>query len=306
MMLLSPLQETGVLLTAIMLISEGDGYCAGAGANPGFRSAPHVEQVKLTSVLVSWDGLVTRPECADQFLVKSWLYLVPNDYKISELLTTDTFSYVVEDLMPGNQYMFQVVAREDKGLLGKDWNKSPPTRFSTSPTNPTVRPASRGGVPGDRGQPLLSGKQNEAVSNVDRQASPPAATATASSLGQAPETEGNAGPFSAVLTLVIVALVGFLLLLVSGAVYNTMRLTTKRGKSSSISISESESEGFEINTADGRESEAGIRPGSSANKHVGVQTRDLGCPCSSPEISRKPSTFLQSSTNLQLDSEKRS
>jgi hypothetical protein len=35
---------------------------------------------------------------------------------------------------------WQVVAREDKGLLGKDWNKSPPTKFSTSRTNPTVRP----------------------------------------------------------------------------------------------------------------------------------------------------------------------
>jgi hypothetical protein len=40
----------------------------------------------------------------------------------------------------------QVVAREDKGLLGKDWNKSPPTRFATSPSNPTVRPSNRGGV----------------------------------------------------------------------------------------------------------------------------------------------------------------
>jgi hypothetical protein len=40
----------------------------------------------------------------------------------------------------------QVVAREDKGLLGKDWNKSPPTRFATSPSNPTVRPSSRAGV----------------------------------------------------------------------------------------------------------------------------------------------------------------
>jgi hypothetical protein len=30
-----------------------------------------VGQVRLTSVLVSWDGLVTRLECADQFLGRS-------------------------------------------------------------------------------------------------------------------------------------------------------------------------------------------------------------------------------------------
>jgi hypothetical protein len=33
-------------MVAAMLAEEGDGYCAGAGANPGFLSAPHVEQVR--------------------------------------------------------------------------------------------------------------------------------------------------------------------------------------------------------------------------------------------------------------------
>jgi hypothetical protein len=36
---------TAVLMAVAMLAGEGDGYCAGAGANPGFLSAPHVEQV---------------------------------------------------------------------------------------------------------------------------------------------------------------------------------------------------------------------------------------------------------------------
>jgi hypothetical protein len=34
------------VMAAAMLAGEGDGYCAGAGANPGFLSAPHVEQVR--------------------------------------------------------------------------------------------------------------------------------------------------------------------------------------------------------------------------------------------------------------------
>jgi hypothetical protein len=39
------LNDAAVLLVAAILVGEGDGYCAGAGANPGFKAAPHVEQV---------------------------------------------------------------------------------------------------------------------------------------------------------------------------------------------------------------------------------------------------------------------
>jgi hypothetical protein len=34
------------VIPVAMLAEDGDGYCAGAGANPGFLSAPHVEQVR--------------------------------------------------------------------------------------------------------------------------------------------------------------------------------------------------------------------------------------------------------------------
>ena len=40
--------------------------------------------------------------------------------------------------------MLQAVAREDKGILGKDWNKSPKAYFRTSSTAPTVSPGSSG------------------------------------------------------------------------------------------------------------------------------------------------------------------
>ena len=65
-------------------------------------------QVTLTSVQVSWHGLATRVECADQFIVKSWLARNPNDYKMSGLLSTSQYSYVVEDLLPNQDYVFQV------------------------------------------------------------------------------------------------------------------------------------------------------------------------------------------------------
>ena len=65
-------------------------------------------QVSLTSVQVSWHGLATRVECADQFIVKSWLARNPNDYKMSDLLQTSQYSFVVEDLLPNQDYVFQV------------------------------------------------------------------------------------------------------------------------------------------------------------------------------------------------------
>jgi len=117
-------------------------YCSLLGQNPGFSSAPRVEQVTLTSVRVSWEGIVTRIECADQFIVKSWNARNPNDYQMSDLLPLSQFTYVVTDLVPNQNYVFQAVAREDKGILGKDWNKSPQALFKTGRNNPTVPPNS--------------------------------------------------------------------------------------------------------------------------------------------------------------------
>ena len=56
-------------------------YCA--LHNPGFTSPPRVQQVSLTSVRVDWLGLVTRIDCADQFIVKSWNVHNPNDYQFN-------------------------------------------------------------------------------------------------------------------------------------------------------------------------------------------------------------------------------
>ena len=95
-----------LLLT--LLLPSVQGYCAGLGANPGFRGPPRVEQVTLTSVRVSWEGLVTRGDCADQFIVKSWLARNPNDYKMSDLLPTTQFTFIVRDLVPNQDYVFQV------------------------------------------------------------------------------------------------------------------------------------------------------------------------------------------------------
>ena len=68
-----------VVVIACCNIAEVRSYCI--GGNPGFDGPPKVEQVDMTSVLVSWNGIVTRIDCADNFLIKSWDYMNPNDYK---------------------------------------------------------------------------------------------------------------------------------------------------------------------------------------------------------------------------------
>ena len=60
------------------------------GHNPGFSLQPLMQQVSLTSIRVTWEGLVTRVECADQFMVKWWREQYPNDYIFSELLPPHT------------------------------------------------------------------------------------------------------------------------------------------------------------------------------------------------------------------------
>ena len=40
--------------------------------------------------------------------------------------------------------LLQAVAREDKGILGKDWNRSPKAYFKTSSTTPMVSPGPAG------------------------------------------------------------------------------------------------------------------------------------------------------------------
>jgi len=134
---------TPLLVTlGLQVLPVCEAYCSIVGPDPGFSSAPRLEQVSLTSVRVSWHNIVTKIECADQFIVKSWNARNPNDYIMSNLLPLSQFTYVVTDLVPNQDYVFQVVAREDKGILGKDWNKSPQAMYRTGRHNPTVPPNS--------------------------------------------------------------------------------------------------------------------------------------------------------------------
>ena len=90
------------------LVGAFSGHCETSQRSSDSSTLYPCLQVTLTSVQVSWHGLVTRGECADQFIVKSWLARNPNDYKMSDLLPTSQFSFVVTDLVPNQDYVFQV------------------------------------------------------------------------------------------------------------------------------------------------------------------------------------------------------
>ena len=90
------------------LVGPFSGHCETSRRSSDSSTQYPCLQVTLTSVQVSWHGLVTRGECADQFIVKSWLARNPNDYKMSDLLPTTQFSWVVKDLVPNQDYVFQV------------------------------------------------------------------------------------------------------------------------------------------------------------------------------------------------------
>lgn len=111
------------------------GYCWQAGKNPGFTDAPQIRQLAMDRVLVSWEGLVTKEDCADNYVVKYWQRQAPSEYKVTDIV--EKGKYEVEIIVvPKVKYMFQAVAREEKGIIGGvDWNKSPTATFLTSTAN---------------------------------------------------------------------------------------------------------------------------------------------------------------------------
>ena len=65
-------------------------------------------QITLTSVRVSWAGLLERSDCADSLIVKHFKGDNTNDFMMSDPLDTETNSYIVRDVVPNQMYTYQV------------------------------------------------------------------------------------------------------------------------------------------------------------------------------------------------------
>ena len=118
-----------VFLHLSLYVTHVAAWCASIGWNPSFDGPPKITQIESTSVLISWDHVIKTRECADHFFVKYWKARSPHDYKLTDLISTKLTSVVLVDLNPGVEYVYQVVAREDKSLGRIDYNRSPLARF---------------------------------------------------------------------------------------------------------------------------------------------------------------------------------
>ena len=120
-------------------VSLVQAYCWQIGHNPDFTGPPKAEQVDLRTVRISWFGLVSYRHCTDQFLIKYWQKSDPIDYELTDLVSKEVNSIDIK-VTPKVEYQFQVVAREDKGIVGGiDYNYSPTIDFKTSAYNPEVK-----------------------------------------------------------------------------------------------------------------------------------------------------------------------
>ena len=62
----------------------------------------------MTSVKVTWDGLLQNSECADWIRVKYWPYNKPNDYDLTEKEFVNKSSIVIDGLESYRKYAFEV------------------------------------------------------------------------------------------------------------------------------------------------------------------------------------------------------
>ena len=124
------------VIVQILLMNECfqlcHGYCWQGGKNPSIPSPPIVTQVDITKVQVSWKGIVKSKDCADTYRVKYWKKGSAQNYKLSEKVSSEIDGVILEGILPRVEYSFQVVAIEEKGLFGIDYNRSPIAKLSTS------------------------------------------------------------------------------------------------------------------------------------------------------------------------------
>ena len=126
------------MLFCLTFVPKVKSRCSLSARDPYWTGGPRVEQVTLTSVSVSWAGLLENMDCADSLRIKYWWTNTPNDYRLTEKLPTSSTNFKIGDLLKYQEYAFLVVAIENGNLIRSiDYNRSPTTFFTTS-DNPQV------------------------------------------------------------------------------------------------------------------------------------------------------------------------
>jgi len=110
-------------------------YCWTPNINP-FTGPPDTERLEGSTVRVTWENVFPHgPGCGEvEFLIKSHPLDSPSNYKLSDLTLKGKRTAVLA-VPPGEDFIFQVIARENKGPgIGIEYAYS---RAATSVANPT-------------------------------------------------------------------------------------------------------------------------------------------------------------------------
>eukprot|EP00096_Caligus_rogercresseyi_P004716 TRINITY_DN1913_c0_g1_i2.p1 TRINITY_DN1913_c0_g1~~TRINITY_DN1913_c0_g1_i2.p1 ORF type:complete len:249 (+),score=59.00 TRINITY_DN1913_c0_g1_i2:146-892(+) len=151
--------KTLFVLLSLVLLLPGScvGFCIGAGRNPVFTGPPIVEQVTISLVRVSWGhNILHDRECTDQFFVKYWPKNDPYNYEMTDVVAQE-INYLDVKVRPRVLYIFEVIAREEKGYIGVDYNRAPHVEFQTTrrafvPASPPPPPEPSPPSEGDEGE----------------------------------------------------------------------------------------------------------------------------------------------------------
>ena len=93
-----------------------EGNCWQDGEHPLLPAAPKIIQLTATKVKVSWASIINQEECADYFLVRYWISASPNNYLESDLPLSNANHVILEGIVPGVSYTYEVRAVQRKGV----------------------------------------------------------------------------------------------------------------------------------------------------------------------------------------------
>ncbi|XP_023346509.1 uncharacterized protein LOC111715424 [Eurytemora carolleeae] len=127
--------RTYSLLLLFLCFKSGVPYCWKPNHNP-FQGVPEVTRLDASSVRLVWEDIFPKGTgCEDvDFLIKSHPLESPSNYKLSDFTLRGQRSATLT-VPSGSDFIFQVIAREDKGSsVGIEYAYSRP---ATSLANPT-------------------------------------------------------------------------------------------------------------------------------------------------------------------------
>jgi len=172
----SPVSPIWIFL-GLYFIPLVEPFCWKPNINP-FTGAPNTERVDGTTVRVTWDEVFPKGRgCNDvEFLIKSHPLKEPANYKLSDLTLRGKRTAILA-VPQGSDFIFQVIAREDKGTeIGIEYAYSRPATSLANPNKEQLGDLKKSlWIAGDTRASKRTGRQSAATK---RTYAPPSTTST--------------------------------------------------------------------------------------------------------------------------------